>query len=82
MAVFGRKPLDEVISHRTKTLLDKVTTHSSEFTPTDFMTIVGVVSAIDARENHEPKQDRLQLLTLDSSMKDLRANVIEGIADM
>ncbi|KAG1532444.1 hypothetical protein G6F51_013102 [Rhizopus arrhizus] len=56
-------------------------TPCSGFTPTDFMTIVDVVSAIDAK-TMSPKQARLQLLTLASSMNDLRANVIECIADM
>jgi hypothetical protein len=45
------------------------------------MTVVDVVSAIDAK-TMSPKQARLQLLTLASNMNDLRANVIEGIADM
>ncbi|KAG1138811.1 hypothetical protein G6F37_012866 [Rhizopus arrhizus] len=81
MAVFGQELLDEAMSHQTKMLLDKVPTPCSGFTPTDFMTIVDVVSAIDAK-TMSPKQARLQLLTLASSMNDLRANVIEGIADM
>ncbi|KAI8331845.1 hypothetical protein BC941DRAFT_359897 [Chlamydoabsidia padenii] len=45
------------------------------------MTIIDVVSAIDAKPM-SPKQARLQLLTLASNMNDLRANVIKGIADM
>ncbi|KAG0737345.1 hypothetical protein G6F60_012054 [Rhizopus arrhizus] len=73
MAVFGQELLDEAMSHQTKVLLDKVPTPCSGFTPTDFMTIVDVVSAIDAK-TMSPKQARLQLLTLASSMNDLRAN--------
>ncbi|CAO3683787.1 unnamed protein product [Rhizopus stolonifer] len=46
----------------------------SEFTLTDFMTIVDVVSAIDAK-SMSPKQARLQLLTLASKVNDLPADV-------
>ncbi|KAI7902877.1 uncharacterized protein BX663DRAFT_508723 [Cokeromyces recurvatus] len=81
MTVFGQELLDEVMSHQTKVLLDKVSSPCSEFAPADFMNIVDVVSAIDAK-SMSPKQAKLQLLTLASTMNDLRANVIEGIADM
>ncbi|KAL0092166.1 hypothetical protein J3Q64DRAFT_1831611 [Phycomyces blakesleeanus] len=81
MTVFGQELLDEAMSHQTRMLLDKVPAPCSVFASIDFMTIVNVVSAIYAK-TMSPKQARLQLLTLASTMNDLQANVIEGIAGM
>lgn len=81
VAVFGQELLDKVMSHQTKMLLDKVPAPCSEFTSTDFMAIVDIVSAIDAK-SMSPKQAKLQLLIMASEVNDLRANVITGIADM
>ncbi|KAF1802857.1 hypothetical protein FB192DRAFT_1447651 [Mucor lusitanicus] len=73
MAVFGQELLDEAMSQQTKLLLDKVPTHCSAFTPTDFLNIIDVVSAID-KKTMSLKQARLQLLTLASNTNELRAN--------
>ncbi|KAG1457195.1 hypothetical protein G6F56_006665 [Rhizopus delemar] len=58
--IIGQGLLDEVISHQTKLLLDKMPAPYSEYTSTDFMTIFDVASVIVAKSMF-PKQLRIHL---------------------
>ncbi|ORZ06423.1 hypothetical protein BCR42DRAFT_397730 [Absidia repens] len=81
MEVFGPDFLNKAIAYQTKTLIDQVSVPLPSFTADNFMSIVSIVAAIDAN-SLSPKNARLQLLTMTSTINGLRQNVIEGIADM